>query len=54
MTGGGVKIYGISDYLSKALNIKTIVSEEAEIASIIGAGKLVENKELLDKLKLQV
>ena len=54
LTGGGVKIYGISDYLSQALSIKTIVSEEAEIASIIGAGKLVENKELLDKLKLQV
>lgn len=54
LTGGGVKIYGISDYLSQALNIRTIITEEAEIASIIGAGKLVENNQLLEKLKLTV
>lgn len=54
LTGGGSKIYGISDYVSKALGVKTISAEEGEIAAIIGAGKLVESSELLESLKLQV
>ena len=54
LTGGGVKIYGIEDYISNALKITAKVYKEAEIASIIGAGKLVESGELLEKLKLQV
>jgi transcriptional regulator of heat shock response len=44
----------IEDYISNALKITAKVYKEAEIASIIGAGKLVESSELLEKLKLQV
>ncbi len=54
LTGGGVNVYGIEDYVTKALRITAKVNDEAEIASIIGAGKLVESSELLEKLKLQV
>ncbi|MBQ3235641.1 MAG: rod shape-determining protein [Clostridia bacterium] len=54
LSGGGVNIYGIDEYVSNALGIQTKINNEAEIASIIGAGKLVESAELLDKLKLQV
>ena len=54
LTGGGVNVYGVDDYISKALDIKTKITPEAEIASIVGAGKLVESSELLEKLKLQV
>ena len=53
VTGGGVNVYGVDEYIGKALGIQTKIYPEAEIASIIGAGKLVESAELLDKLKLQ-
>lgn len=54
LTGGGTNVYGVEEYFSNALGIKVKINKEAEIASIIGAGNLVENAELLDKLKLQV
>ncbi|MBR6737375.1 MAG: rod shape-determining protein [Clostridia bacterium] len=54
LTGGGSAIYGLGDYVSSSLGIKAEVVSEAEIAVIKGAGKLVENKELLEKLKLKV
>lgn len=54
LTGGGVNVYGVDDFIGKELNIKTKITPEAEIASIVGAGKLVESSELLEKLKLQV
>ena len=54
LTGGGAGIYGICDYISSALDIKVERGNEWEIASIIGGGKLVENSELLEKLKLKV
>ncbi len=54
LTGGGAGIYGLCDYISNALDVKVERGNEWDIASIIGAGKLVENGELLDKLKLQV
>lgn len=54
LTGGGAGIYGICDYISSALDIKVERANEFEIASIIGAGKLIENVELLEKLKLKV
>ena len=53
LVGGGVNIYALSDYVFERLGIKAQVLEEAEISSIIGAGKLVENTELLEKLKLK-
>ncbi len=54
LTGGGAGIYGICDYISRALDIKVERGSEWEIASIIGAGTLVENGELLEKFKLKV
>ena len=54
LTGGGAGIYGICDYISSALDVKVERGNEWEIASIIGGGKLVENTELLEKLKLKV
>ena len=54
LTGGGVNVYGVDEYITNDLGITAKVNGEAEIASIIGAGKLVESAELLDKLKLQV
>ena len=53
LVGGGVNVYGLSDYVFERLGLKAQVCKEAEIVSIIGAGKLVENVELLEKLKLK-
>ena len=54
ITGGGSAIYGIEDYVSLSLSLKAEVVNEADISVIKGAGKLVENKELLEKLTLKV
>jgi rod shape-determining protein MreB len=54
LTGGGSKLYGLSDYLSPILGYKVQVVDEPDLSSIIGAGKLVEDKTLLNKLKLKV
>lgn len=54
LTGGGAGIYGICDYISSALDVKVERGNEWEISAIIGAGTLVENTELLEKLKLKV
>ena len=53
LTGGGSKLYGIDDYLSKALGFKTNLVKEPELSIILGAGKLISDKELLNKLKLR-
>ena len=52
LCGGGSNLYGIAEYLSSSLGFKCEVLSEPQLASIIGAGKLVEDKELLNKLKL--
>ena len=54
LTGGGSKLYGLSDYLSPILGYKVQLVDEPDLSSIIGAGKLVEDKTLLNKLKLKV
>ncbi len=54
LTGGGSKLYGLADYLAPILGYKVELVEEPDLSSIIGAGKLVEDKTLLNKLKLKV
>ena len=54
LTGGGSKLYGLADYLSPILGYKVQLVDEPDLSSIIGAGKLVEDKTLLNKLKLKV
>ncbi len=54
IVGGGSNVYGICEYLSKQLDVQVTKASQAEIASIIGAGKLVENNDLFERLKLKV
>ena len=54
LTGGGSKLYGLADYLFEILGYKIQVVSEPELSSIIGAGKLIQDKALLNKLKLKV
>ncbi len=53
LTGGGSKLYGIDDYLTKKLGFTTNVVKEPELSIILGAGKVVNDKRLLNKLKLK-
>lgn len=53
LTGGGSKLYGIDDFFTKALGFKTNLVPDPELSIILGAGKLISNKELLNKLKLR-
>ena len=55
LTGGGSKLYGLADYLFGELGYKIQVVKEPELSSIIGGGKLIHDKSLLNKwcVKLQ-
>ena len=54
ITGGGSNLYGLADYLNLALDQEIIKTEESNIACIIGGGKVIENKALLNKIKLKI
>ena len=54
ITGGGSELYGLADYLSFALGYDVIKPEESRLACVIGGGKTVEDKTLLNKIKLKI
>ncbi len=54
ITGGGSKLYGIEDYLSFALGYDVVGADERDIACIIGGGIAIEDKNLLNKIKLKL
>ena len=54
ITGGGSNLYGIKDYLNFALGFDVEKTDESEIACIIGGGMTVEDKTLLNKIKLKI
>ncbi|MBO5713051.1 MAG: rod shape-determining protein [Clostridia bacterium] len=54
LTGGGSNLYGLADYLSFALGFEIEKPEESDIACVIGAGKTIEDKALLNKIKLKI
>lgn len=53
LTGGGSCLYGIADYLSFALGFDVEKKDESNIACVIGGGITVEDKNLLNKIKLK-
>lgn len=54
VTGGGSKLYGLSDYLSFALGFDVEKTDESDIACVIGGGMTVEDRTLLNKIKLKI
>ena len=54
LTGGGSNLYGLVDYLNFALDFEIEKSEESNIACVIGGGKTIEDKSLLNKIKLKI
>ncbi len=53
LTGGGSQLYGLEDYFTKELGYVTTLVKEPELSAIIGAGKLLGDKTLLNKIKLK-
>ena len=53
LCGGGSELYGLSDYMSEKLGMKVNLSKEPSLVSVIGGGKLLKDKNLLQKLKLR-
>ena len=54
LTGGGSNLYGLVDYLNFALDFEIEKCEESNIACVIGGGKTIEDKSLLNKIKLKI
>ncbi|MCL2061974.1 MAG: rod shape-determining protein [Firmicutes bacterium] len=48
--GGASRITGLSEYLSAKLGVNVYVPEDPEYAAILGAGKLLANKTLLNSI----
>lgn len=50
VSGGGANITGLENYFRKVLNMPVLVSEQAENSVILGAGKLLSDEYLLNKI----
>jgi len=50
VTGGASKILGLSEAFSKRLNLKINLVDKPELASVLGGGKLISNKQLLNEI----
>lgn len=53
LTGGGSGLYGLENYFTNLLGFTTKIVPEPKISSILGAGKLLNDKTLYNKLKLK-
>jgi rod shape-determining protein MreB len=52
ISGGVAKIAGLSDYLTEKLQVRTVIDLNPEYANVLGAGQLLNNKDLLKKLRI--
>lgn len=50
LVGGASKIQGLNDYLKKNLNYPVEISEDVENVTILGAGKLLSDHQLLEDI----
>ncbi len=53
ITGGAAKMPGLDKVLLETLNIPVTIAEDPEYTAISGAGKLLDNKELLQQINIQ-
>ena len=47
LVGGGSKLVGLAEYISRAIKMPCTVSDYAENATILGAGKLLSDEQEL-------
>ncbi len=50
IVGGGAKMQGLDDYLNKHLKYPCQISEDVDNVTILGAGKLLSDSQLLDNI----
>lgn len=53
LSGGLVKLDGLPEYIGGRLKIPVNVPEEPQLAAVIGAGTILSNDELFDKLAME-
>lgn len=53
LSGGLIKMDGLAEYLEQKLKIPVNVPEEPQLAAVIGAGTILSNNELFDKLAME-
>ena len=50
LIGGGAKLVGLSEYISKVIKMPCTVSDSPENATILGAGKLLSDEQNLNTI----
>lgn len=53
LCGGGAKMPGIERVFAQQLDLPITVSDESELCTVLGAGKLLGNKEMLEEIRKQ-
>lgn len=53
LSGGLIKMDGLPEYIENKLKIPVNVPEEPQLAAVIGAGTILSNDELFDKLAME-
>src|SRR5258708_677098 len=52
LTGGGANIPGLDELIVEKVHISVVVSEDALTSVVRGTGKVLENEELLSRVKV--
>ena len=52
LSGGLMKLDGLSEYIEQKMNIPVNMPEEPQLASVIGGGTILSNDDLLDRLSV--
>ncbi len=52
LSGGMAKLIGLDDYLSSALQMDVYVSDEPQMAVILGGGAAIGNEDILDTIRI--
>lgn len=54
LTGGGAMLAGLDTYLSEALKMPVVIAEDPLSSVVLGTAKMLEDKKLLEKYRLEV
>lgn len=52
LSGGGAKLIGLDDYLSRALQMDVNLAEEPQMAVVLGGGSAVGNADILETVRI--
>ena len=52
LSGGGGKLIGLDDYMSRALQMDVTLADEPQMAVILGGGRTVGNDDILETVRI--